>query len=261
MPKNDRMRICRAVVPWRVLAPMLIAVLLMSGCGGQGGVDRNKSEKIGLSGTMFHDFGEVVIENDPITLSHTFRLTNSSLETIEVDRAKTSCGCAVASISSHVIRPGDDLLVEGTLKLSRRGTRDERIQLVLKDHRLVTLSIRGTATRKQDLVASASSVLIWPTSTTEIILAKYSEEPIERPSAVEVRQCPAGIVVHCGQWNAVGIEDGQKASRFHCIVTCRRDSDGRASDDSLILLAVDGDTLSIHADGSPWHLPDLSESD
>lgn len=78
-----------------------------------------------------HNFGKV---KEGKVYEHTFRFRNSGTATLTIKDVKSSCGCAVASISSNELKPGES----GTLKVEldtakRKGKMSRSITVMTND--------------------------------------------------------------------------------------------------------------------------------
>ena len=65
-----------------------------------------------------HDFGSVT-EGDKLT--HVFKVKNSGVGTLIIDRVTTSCGCTAAVLKKKEIPPGSEGEIEVTFDTNRRG--------------------------------------------------------------------------------------------------------------------------------------------
>jgi uncharacterized cupredoxin-like copper-binding protein len=78
-----------------------------------------------------HDFGKV---KEGKVVDYTFKFKNSGKGVLEVNNVSTSCGCTVASISSKILKPGEEgtLLVELDTK-GREGRMNRNITIQSND--------------------------------------------------------------------------------------------------------------------------------
>ena len=92
-----------------------------------------------------HEFGEV--ENSQI-IEHDFTIRNAGGATLEILKAKPSCGCTVANISSKVVEPGETAIISAKLNLrGREGKQHKSISVESNDPKTKNLSLllRGNA--------------------------------------------------------------------------------------------------------------------
>jgi hypothetical protein len=57
-----------------------------------------------------HNFGKV---QEGKVYTHSFQFSNTGKETLQIKDVKSSCGCAVASISSKELKPGESASLKG----------------------------------------------------------------------------------------------------------------------------------------------------
>lgn len=70
-----------------------------------------------------HNFGKV---NEGKVYQHTFNFTNSGNSVLKIKDVKTSCGCAVAEISTKEIKPGESASLKVELDTAKRKGRMSR---------------------------------------------------------------------------------------------------------------------------------------
>jgi hypothetical protein len=128
------------------------------------------------------EFGEV--ENSQ-TIEHDFILRNDGNTTLEIVKAKPSCGCTVASISNKQIEPGGTATIKAKLNLQgREGKQHKSITVESNDPDTKTLSLllRGTAIA---LVSVRPRTIMVPrlisgeAATNRIRIVSREESPLE----------------------------------------------------------------------------------
>lgn len=149
-----------------------------------------------LAGANVHDFGEVSFEQGPHYVYHTFELTNTSDETVEVSRYTSTCGCTQPRLPDRVVAPGDVLQVPVSLRLSRSGLKEGKVTLFLKGKGSFDLTVRGRGKPVQTFRATPSRVrLRSPSGRSELNLVVEShthptEAQVTGPPEVQVRVEP-----------------------------------------------------------------------
>lgn len=77
-----------------------------------------------------HNFGKV---HEGEVYKHTFQFTNSGNSTLKIKDVKTSCGCAVAEISTKEVEPGKSASLKVELDTSKRKGRMSRSITVMSN--------------------------------------------------------------------------------------------------------------------------------
>jgi len=77
-----------------------------------------------------HNFGKV---QEGQVYSHSFQFSNTGTETLQIKDVKSSCGCAVASISSKELKPGESASLKVELDTSKRKGRMSRTLTVISN--------------------------------------------------------------------------------------------------------------------------------
>ena len=72
-----------------------------------------------FSGASQHDFGLVLIADQPVVLEHTFRLRNRPGDTLVINDVRPSCGCTIVTTSTRQVDPAGWLEVTARLTLKR----------------------------------------------------------------------------------------------------------------------------------------------
>jgi hypothetical protein len=98
-----------------------------------------------LAGERRHDFGNAELGDGPVSLEHTFVLTNNTRRTIEIAGVETTCGCTAADPSTRSIGPGESVEIAATLTLSREGRKKSKIFLHYDANEVDVLYVEGWA--------------------------------------------------------------------------------------------------------------------
>jgi hypothetical protein len=124
-----------------------VALLLIAGglIGGAYGAYRLTVGRPMLAGERRHDFGNAELGDGPVSLEHTFVLTNNTRRTIEIAGVETTCGCTAADPSTRSIGPGESVEIAATLTLSREGRKKSKIFLHYDANEVDVLYLQGWA--------------------------------------------------------------------------------------------------------------------
>ena len=92
-----------------------------------------------------HDFGEIAIQDGPVSCS--FTLTNTSEAPFEILSVVSSCGCTGVKWTRKTLSPGESGRIDATYSNDEGpGTFDKRLTVYLSAiKRPVILHIKGTA--------------------------------------------------------------------------------------------------------------------
>ena len=77
-----------------------------------------------------HNFGKV---KEGQVYEHTFRFTNTGASTLNIKDVKSSCGCAVASVSSKELKPGESATLKVELDTAKRKGKMSRSITVMSN--------------------------------------------------------------------------------------------------------------------------------
>lgn len=81
----------------------------------------------------------------------TFVFTNNGTKTIEIERAKGSCGCTVPTITKKIIEPGDTGEISVKYDTKRVGPFTKNVTLTFKGNFKATfLTIKGNVNKKPE---------------------------------------------------------------------------------------------------------------
>ncbi len=104
-----------------------------------------------FSGETFHDFGVVLLDNEPTTVSHTFKLTNNTDEIIMVQDIISNCKCTLPKMDDRRVLPGTTLDLAAELTVSESGLMKSDITIILDDKRYQRLGIQAIGRRRLPL--------------------------------------------------------------------------------------------------------------
>lgn len=131
-----------------LLSAVYAALVLMPAAWAQGApAAKTGVPKIVCDEPKF-DFGE---KDNTETVEHVFRLRNEGDVTLEIARARPSCGCAVASISDKMVLPGSNATITAKLNLARRRG---------KQHKTITIESNDPATPQLTLVMAGTATAL-----------------------------------------------------------------------------------------------------
>lgn len=77
-----------------------------------------------------HNFGKV---QEGKVYTHSFQFSNTGKQTLQIKDVKSSCGCAVTSISSKELKPGESASLKVELDTSKRKGRMSRTLTVISN--------------------------------------------------------------------------------------------------------------------------------
>lgn len=102
-------------------------------------ISGRKIETEGIK-TYYHDFGRI----DPnITVSHIFRLINTSNDTLRFEGLYSSCECTKGKISKQTIPPNEDYQVELSFKDTTHGYFTRSVTIEFKNSQEIAFEING----------------------------------------------------------------------------------------------------------------------
>lgn len=161
-----------------------------------------------LEGDASHHFGDVGIVGASTTVNHTFVLTNTSDDTIQIDGLRRSCGCTEATYSPEFVQPGEALHVTVALSLDKPGYRDASIEvLTLNGHANRTLFMKANAYRKPGMWSTQSIYRVDQTVTSiPVHLLATTDSETEPPSAPQLELPPQFTINTVGEWQSLGKE-------------------------------------------------------
>ncbi len=163
-----------------------------------------------LAGGHHHAFGIVELADKPVTLEHSFVLTNRTSRTIKIENIKTSCGCTVASHSADILEPGRSAQITAKLTLSNDGRKKARIYLDCGDRGVEVLRLEAVARRLQRLLAPRETVILEPGRPVErtIFFLDYDSNDTPPPPRITA---PPGVRAEFTQWTQVKRRQRTKA--------------------------------------------------
>ncbi len=163
-----------------------------------------------LAGRHHHAFGIVDLAGKPVTLEHSFVLTNRTSRTIKIQNIKTSCGCTVASHSTDILEPGRSARITAKLTLSNDGRKKARIYLDCGDRGVEVLHLEAVARRLQRLLALRETVILEPGRPIERSIVYLDYDSNDQPPSPRIT-APPGIRAEFTQWTQVKRRQRTKA--------------------------------------------------
>ncbi|MCH8165585.1 MAG: DUF1573 domain-containing protein [Planctomycetes bacterium] len=163
-----------------------------------------------LAGGHHHAFGIVDLADKPVTLEHSFVLTNRTSRTIKIENIKTSCGCTVASHSADILEPGGSAQITAKLTLSTDGRKKARIYLDCGDRGVEVLRLEAVARRLQRLLALRETVILEPGRPVERTIIYLDYDSNDQPPPPRIT-APPGLRAEFTQWTQVKRRQRTKA--------------------------------------------------
>lgn len=167
-----------------------------------------------LAGGHHHAFGIVDLADKPVTLEHSFVLTNRTSRTIKIQNIKTSCGCTVASHSTDILEPGHSAQITAKLTLSNDGRKKARIYLDCGDRGVEVLHLEAVARRLQRLLALRETVILEPGRPVERTIIYLDYDSNDTPPLPRIT-APPGVRAEFTQWTQVKRRQRTKALPAH----------------------------------------------
>jgi hypothetical protein len=206
-----------------------------------------------LIGVKFIDFGDYWAPSLEHRLDHVFELTNQLDEAIAIEGVRSSCGCLVASLSTHHLEPGETVKIAIELSLDRPGPRRERVTLMLGEHGMETLEAVAFVRRADSWRASHELVQLKQGESAKVLLILLTHSDLA-PLEVDIA-CPHGFDCAIDEWVLVFShnEDAGRPARWHAVLHVRRESgDTLPADARIEALLPQHRTLVIRLAGYPW---------
>ena len=172
--------------PRRQLRAAVVLLLIAGGILGSAyGAYRLTVGRPMLAGERRHDFGNVELGDDHVTLEHTFVLTNTSRRTIEIVGLETTCGCTVVDPSTRSVGPGESVEIEATLTLRKEGRKKSKIFLHYDANDVDVLYLEGWARNRVRLWVRKGSMRpdVGGVLEREIVFIEYDDND-EPPTPV-----------------------------------------------------------------------------
>ncbi len=163
-----------------------------------------------LAGGHHHAFGIVELAGKPVTLEHSFVLTNRTSRTIKNENIKTSCGCTVASPSADILEPGHSAQIAAKLTLSNDGRKKARIYLDCGDRGVEVLRLEAVARRLQRLLAPRETVILEPNRPIERTIFYLDYDSNDQPPLPRIT-APPSVRAEFTQWTPVKRRQRTKA--------------------------------------------------
>lgn len=92
-----------------------------------------------LSGEKRHDFGIVSITEIPSRFTHTFVLTNTTDETVTIEKVNASCACTTLAIADNELSPGESVEIPATMSLRHSELRKTNVRILLSNGDIETV--------------------------------------------------------------------------------------------------------------------------
>lgn len=213
-----------------------------------------------LAGEGRHNFGDVELTQAPTEVRHSFRLTNESpaSQEVEILGVQSSCGCAVARPSHSVVKPGETVEIQVALKLSEPGLKAESLSLRLK---------RGQEESVQKFTIRARGVsrVDWFVTRPQLDLRKHQRQETEvvllqpagssAPAPLLVESSSADVEIQQGVWTrfvpgnaATGVSD-----RWRCPLSVHREHELRSGAIPSVQLRLSQlNPIVLEVDGLAW---------
>ena len=191
------------------LPAVLAASLALGGCGGHAGTP---SPDPSITGSRSHDFGLVDIGDSPASRTHTFNLTNTTGESIEVTDIKTTCGCTQAELSTRTIPAGASFDATVEIQLASSGTKTAQVRLITEPevNSPITLTVTGQG-RSLRNIRIAETVRMKPGETRSLPILASSHIPGAAPPVFAV-ETPAFIHAEMRPWSQMQPLDADRGT-------------------------------------------------
>jgi hypothetical protein len=152
-----------------------------------------------LAGDRSRDFGTVELDGRPARLEHTFVLTNRTRRQIEIEEIRSTCGCAVADLSTRSLEPGDAVEVVTALTLEKEGRKAARIYLTYGGGDRDVLRLEGAARNRQRLTAAPGPATLEPGGRLERLIFYLDYDTNDPPAAPRIA-APDGLRAEFTGW-------------------------------------------------------------
>lgn len=223
---------------------LLLGVLVLAGLGGTWWFLAFASGP--LSGDTRHDFGTVTIHGRDAELRHVFTLVNTTGRDLEVKGIVPSCGCAAGDLPTNRIAVGEEVELEGILRLANAGPRKESLTVVLNDGEQdlkQVLWMQGIGEKGSALVPDRESLALAPGGEERIQFRAELLDDADAPAAPTVT-LPDGLESSFGDWALVvqGDPARRTATRWRGWLTVRwpEGAEVELDDDSVLAATVAG---------------------
>ena len=154
-----------------------------------------------LSGIKHHSFGVVPIERPSSTLTHTFRLVNTTDHELRLTDAVPSCGCTTSDWPKEPVGAGEVLAIPVNLRLRRSQLRSSKVRLVFETGEIVVLRIDGIGRFTQPLHMAPYVPVLYPTAmqgTRAVLSLEWSDDSVHPTKPVI--ETPDGLRVEFDDW-------------------------------------------------------------
>ncbi len=164
-----------------------------------------------LSGIKRHSFGVVPIERPSTTLTHTFRLINTSDHELQLTDAVPNCGCTTSDWPKEPVGIGEELAISVNLKLRRSQLRSSIVRLEFATGEMVVLRIEGIGRFTQPLQIAPYVPVLYPTAiqgTRAVLSLEWSDDSAHPTKPVI--ETPDGLRIEFDDWILSKEEDANK---------------------------------------------------
>ncbi|MCP3906303.1 MAG: DUF1573 domain-containing protein [Planctomycetes bacterium] len=200
-----------------------------------------------LKGDVRHDFGDIPILGSEGSAAHTFRLTNKTGETIEIEKIQPSCGCTRAEANPRSVPPGATVEIDVALTLSRPGHKKTHVKMMLAGFGVQTLWIEGTGRKDLVIWPNQEFLRLAPGETTPLIISAARQGSDQPPDAPTI-ETPEGVRAAFVSWQPMGErETGDPAEPWHWRGRFDVTLDARElPGNSALVVSAGGQTLTVH---------------
>jgi hypothetical protein len=141
----------------------------------------------GMFEELSKDFGSV--PRGP-TLSHLFRVTNNTAQTVRISHIRVSCGCVTATAQTSVLAPGQGTVIQAQMDTNRfQGVKSVTIYVYLDQPRNEEVRLWVQANSRDDVTVTPDAMHL---------------------GQVKRASCPTGAVtltlLGSGQWQVTGVQ-------------------------------------------------------
>ncbi len=189
-----------------------------------------------LAGAYRHDFGLVLISDQPVVLEHTFRLRNRSSGTLVITDVRPSCGCTFVTTSTRRVDPDGWLEVTARLTLERSGFQRVHIYIEIAGRGTEMLTVAATGRHTRRLTSSRKMLRLRPGTPRTLVVFLEVHEDDEKPPAPKLTS-PQGVAAVFLDWSPVQQRKRRKAipARWAGRITVEQETAAAAEDAALVI--------------------------
>lgn len=202
-----------------------------------------------FSGASQHDFGLVLIADQPVVLEHTFRLRNRTGDTLVINDVRPSCGCTIVTTSTRQVDPDGWLEVTARLTLKRSGFQRVHIYIEVAERGTEMLTLEATGQRTQRLTSSQRMLRLRPGTPRTLVVFLEVHEDDQKPPAPKLTS-PPGVAAAFVDWSQVQRRKRRKAipARWAGRITVEQETAVAAEDAALVIDVEPDQRLEIPLD-------------